>query len=443
VLSLAALFIIQESLFRYLFPVPEVLFNRAAYMPAKFSTEISETRAKALCNVIVRWEFEPDGVSFDHTLNLYGFRGPDFPIKPAADRPRILFVGDSFVEGCGASDDDTLPRQFANLIGTQSAEVINLGVAAANFPEYLRLMLDAVPLLRPHTVFLVACSNDLPALPPFDSPVPPPGGLAALDQRDFTFLSPWQPRAAVAVSLLHEGWSLPFRVHRGPFGFFAPVPDPSNPLSSTRPVEGLDPVLERAMRAGKANPHLQGKLPVFDRNLCRDYEKAGGAANLLRFLTWFCGEYGARLLVIYVPFHVAANPAYLPAQVKLGGCAGFALPASFSDEAHRSQQRHLARECREAGLTFIDSTDTFIAGERRQRLFWPTDGHCNAEGYRLLAELCAERWSTIPQGVALGWHVAPLRGSGAGGRLRPFYFPILPSSRTSAVATTWWPAAER
>ncbi len=392
-LTLAALFVIQEALCRYLFPVPEVLFNRAVYMPPKFSTEISETRAKALCNVIVRWEFEPDGLSFDHTLNLYGFRGPDFPIAPPADRPRILFVGDSFVEGCGASDDETLPRQFAGLIGEQSAEVINLGVAAANFPEYLRLMLDAVPLLRPHTVFLVACSNDLPALPPFDSPVPPPGGLDALDQRPLTVLGPWQPRAFQAMSLLREGWSLPFRVHRGPFNFFAPVPDPSNLLSSTRPVEGLDPVLERAMRAGKANPHLQGKLPVFDRNLRRDYEKAGGVSNLLRFLAWFCGEYGTRLRVIYVPFHAAANPAYLPAQVKLGGCSGFALPASFSDEPHRTQQLHLARACQEAGVTFTDTTDAFIAGERRQRLFWPTDGHCNAAGYRLLAEICAGCWT--------------------------------------------------
>ncbi len=116
-------------------------------------------------------------------------------------------------------------------------------------------------------------------------------------------------------------------------------------------------------------------------------------SNLLRFLAWFCGEYGTRLHVIYVPFHVAANPAYLPAQIKLGGCSGFALPASFSDESHRAQQRHLAGACREAGLTFIDSTDAFIAGERGQRLFWPTDGHCNAAGYGLLAEICVGCWT--------------------------------------------------
>ncbi len=391
-LILVVILVVQEALFRFTFAMPEVLFNRAVYMPPSFSSEVSVARAKALCNVIVRWECAPDGVSFDHTLNLYGFRGPDFPIAPPADRPRILFVGDSFVEGCGASDDDTLPRQFAGLIGEQSAEVINLGVAAANFPEYRRLLLDAVRLLRPQTVFLVVSSNDLPA-PAFDKAVPPPGGLDGLELPPFVYLNPWQPRAVQAVSLLRQGWSLPFRVHRGPYRFFAPEPDPSNPLTGSLAVEGLDPVLERAMRAGKANPHQPGTLPLFERYLRKDYTKEGGVKNLLRFLAWFCREHGTRLGVVYVPFHVAANPVYRAAQIRLGGCAGVPLPASFSDAAHRTQQRHLATACREAGLTFVDSTDAFIAGERQQRLFWPIDGHCNAAGYHLLAELCAKCWN--------------------------------------------------
>jgi lysophospholipase L1-like esterase len=395
VVTLVVILVSQETLFRFAFPMPEVLFNRAGYMPPSFSSEVSVARATALCNVIVRWECAPDGVSFDHTLNLYGFRGPDFPIAPPADRPRILFVGDSFVEGCGASDDDTLPRQFAGLIGEQSAEVINLGVAAANFPEYRRLLLDAVRLLRPHTVFLVVSSNDLPA-PAFDKSVPPPGGLDGLELSPFVYLNPWQPRVIQAVSLLRQGWSLPFRVHRGPFRFFAPEPDPSNPLTGSLAVAGLDPVLERAMRAGKANPHQPGTLPHFERYLREDYTKAGGVSNLLQFLAWFCGEHDTRLHMVYVPFHVAANPAYRAAQIRLGGCSAIPLPASFSDESHRAQQRHLAAACRDARLTFIDSTDAFIAGERRERLFWPTDGHCNAAGYRLLAELCARYWTAWP-----------------------------------------------
>src|SRR4029079_4153459 len=58
---LGTIFVIQEAVCRFLFPVPEVLFNRADYMPNLFSSEITY---KPLCNVVVRWEFEPDGVSF-------------------------------------------------------------------------------------------------------------------------------------------------------------------------------------------------------------------------------------------------------------------------------------------------------------------------------------------------------------------------------------------
>jgi hypothetical protein len=139
-------------------------------------------------------------------------------------------------------------------------------------------------------------------------------------------------------------------------------------------------------------------LPHFEHSLRRDYEVEGGAANHLRFLADFCREHGVRLNVVYVPFHVAANPAYLAAQMRLGGCTGVHLPATFSDSTHRTQQRHLARACQDAGLPFVDTTDAFIAGERHARLFWPTDGLCNAAGYRLLAEQCARLWAAQQRG---------------------------------------------
>jgi hypothetical protein len=87
VVVLSVFVALQEIILRFTFPVPETLFNRSDY----------RAPPKPLCNVIVRWECEPDGLAFDHTLNLYGFRGPDFTIAPPTDRPRILFIG----EGAG------------------------------------------------------------------------------------------------------------------------------------------------------------------------------------------------------------------------------------------------------------------------------------------------------------------------------------------------------
>src|SRR5438445_9294550 len=126
-----------------------------------FGSAFSPSSKRGLSNVRIVWESEPDGFAFEHLLNIYGFRGPDFPIDPPADRARVLFIGDSFVEGCGAAEDDTLPMQFARMVEQPArgerrpVEAINLGVAGSNFPEYTRALKDAVALLRPADVFLL------------------------------------------------------------------------------------------------------------------------------------------------------------------------------------------------------------------------------------------------------------------------------------------------
>jgi lysophospholipase L1-like esterase len=382
---LAAFFVIQEVILRFAFPLPEVLFNRVDYMRPQFAPNVSKKPLKALCNVIIRWECAPDGLSIDQTLNIYGFRGPDFIIAPPSDRPRILFIGDSFVEGCGASDDDTLPQQFSRLVTAVPApDVLNLGISANGFPEYLKLMRDAVPLLRPSAVFVVACFNDLP-MSDDTAPVPPPGDIESLPPHNFAVLHPYVPRAVQAVRLLSQGWTLPRRGHRGPFPFLPSFAEPAE-------VENLDADVEEAMRTGKCNPTLAGSMPMFEKGLRHNFEKSGGAANVLRFMAWFCREHGVRLHVVYIPFHLTANPVYLPAQLKLGGHAKMKLPVSFSDDAHRRQQQHLAKVCRDADIPFLDVTDAMIAAERERRLYWPIDGHCNAHGYRVIAEACARHW---------------------------------------------------
>ncbi len=171
------------------------------------------------------------------------------------------------------------PRQFARLIDDEPApEVLNLGVAAANFPEYLRLVRDSVPLLRPHTLFLVVCSNDLPAVP-FDLPIPPPGGMASLPPRAFPSLSPFQPRVIQAFSLQHDGWVLPRRVHSGPFPFFAPVPSPSNPLSQSKRMEGLDPELEARDAGGESQSVSAGHAAVFRGVSATGLRPGGGSGE--------------------------------------------------------------------------------------------------------------------------------------------------------------------
>jgi lysophospholipase L1-like esterase len=387
----------QELLCRWLFPLPEVYgFNRINYTPLDyFSPEFKEARRRGLCNVRIRWESAPDGYAFDHSLNLYGFRGPNFSIAPPRDRPRLLFVGDSFVEGCGAADDDTLPAQFQRALdAAHPAEVINLGVAGADLPEYARLVQDGASLLRPQAVFLVMCANDLPADPmprlPLEAPTITPRNL-------------WVPRAWEAFVRYEAGLAIPRRWPSGPFPFFAAVPSSANPLTAKEPPANIDPAVRDAMRQGKANP-WQGAGQLYEQMLKHDFKKRGSAAEWLAQIATSCRHYQARLMVVYIPHYTTANPLYFAGQNRLGGTT-YGPKTDWARAPYRSQQHHLRQVCADLDLPMLDTTDAFIAAEQtRGRLFWPVDGHCNPAGYRLLSEICARFLTdgTLPPEEAAG-----------------------------------------
>src|SRR5262249_32458140 len=147
---------VQEAVFRVAFPLPEVgFFNRGYYArslaPGPRGGEAGAGAGER--SLTYRLEAEPDGVAFDPTLNVYGFPGRDFSIAPPRDRPRVVFIGDSFVEGVGASDRDTIPDQFTRALGgPRRVDAINLGMMGASLADYVRVARDAVPLLRPDAV---------------------------------------------------------------------------------------------------------------------------------------------------------------------------------------------------------------------------------------------------------------------------------------------------
>ncbi|MCL5992398.1 MAG: hypothetical protein M1419_09915, partial [Bacteroidetes bacterium] len=123
------LFLFQEILFRVIFPIPEVTnFNRINYSPVFFGTNPSEL--KYLSNASFIWASDPDGVESLINLNLYGFRGNNFCIEPDPDKPRIAFMGDSFVEGYLAKEDETIISNFGKEVKLhgKNYELVNLGI---------------------------------------------------------------------------------------------------------------------------------------------------------------------------------------------------------------------------------------------------------------------------------------------------------------------------
>jgi hypothetical protein len=394
------LFLVQEVGSRLAFPLPEAPdFNRSDYMIVKSLGSPELDVRRGLHRVVVRWESEPDGFAFLHHLNLHGFRGADFPLDPSKGKSRVLFVGDSFGEGCSAGEDDTIPVQFARLAGGD-VEAINLGVAGIGFPQYVRLVRDAVPLLRPRAVFLVVFANDLPtgALPP-ESLAP---------ARRFHRRKPYVPRLWEVGRRLYKGLPVPRVLAGGPFPYFGAVPSPHNTLTWSEghrkpepgnafatvppPPDNIDPEILDAMRRGTFNPCLCGALPWMVRLVGHDFSKGYGVQSHLAHLASLCRAGGASLTVVYIPYHATLKADYLAAQKKFGG-AGVEEITSLEGREYRRQQAHLREATAALGLPFLDLTETYADAERHGvRTFWPYDGHCNALGYRLAAEACAAHW---------------------------------------------------
>lgn len=380
-----------ECAARWIFPEPEIVnFNRIDFTPVGLFGGIekvsgAEERAsygprRPLRNVEISWVSAPDGIENVLHLNLYGFRGDDFPVQPPADRTRVLFLGDSFVEGFGADEDETLPRVFEAL-SQGGVEALNLGIGGADLGDIERLARVAVPLLHPEVVILVVAWNDLPAPPP----EPPPREPFAPRVRPW-----WMPRLVTVVLDLVGGDTPALFYHRGPYPFFLPVPHPSNPLSGEPDDDRIDPDILAAMRRGTFNPYLRNAAPLLEHSRRLPFGPETDGSGQLQRIVEIVRANGASLIATYAPAHVTISDAYLPLWNRLGG---HFQRATLVTPEFRREQRILGRFFAERDVPFVDPTDALAAEEAAgHRLFAGYDGHLNPDGYALLAGLLHEAY---------------------------------------------------
>ncbi|WP_165249498.1 SGNH/GDSL hydrolase family protein [Paludisphaera soli] len=395
--TLLAVAIGQEGLFRALFPTPEVAgFNRINYQQmAQSHPQIGQAMKRGLVYDRLLIESRPDGFAEVHDLNLYGFRGPDFRVDPAPGRRRILVIGDSVVEGQGVDDGATIAAAWSRLLAGDGtpAEVINLGVIAASLPHLWILTRDAVLLLKPTDVVVALYPNDLPApfVPSlFNAPAP------AFPRRAEGF----RPRIvdligrAILEEPIHRRWfHLPIR-------FFSPVPDGTNPWSDGRPrPASLREDLYEDMKAGRLNPWLYAQSQDAPGQLAHDFATGGSPVLFLDRMSQVCRQAGARMMVAYTPFGAVVNPRYAPALVDLGMDRATAESLSV-DPKYRNQNRVLAAVCEELKLPLADATAALEAAEASAPQYWPYDTHPNALGYATIARRIHEVWKATAASAA-------------------------------------------
>lgn len=380
---LLGLLFLQEAALRAVFPVPDVLgFNRLNYA-GKLADHV-KLPSRTLAHMTLWWWSEPDGASFTSALNLHGFRDRSWTLEKPDARRRIAFVGDSFVEGLGAADGETLVDQFARSADEQGLgiEVLNWGAGGFGLGNYARLIADAVPLFMPDDLMLVLYMNDTYEIPAGDDLM---RGTIAPRSPDF-----WRPR------LLHVLESL--RLKRNVIRRWQqPAGDDPKPMNVQprfdadpkllRNVERfVEPALAEAMKAGRLNPAATNLLNRSERVLPLRVE----VTDYLRALKAWLDERQVRLWVSYIPSLNQVSDAYLPAQRQIS--AAIRSPSLTADRFQQNA-RDIGRACRRLGLPYLDLTPELRSAEAEgQRLYWPYDGHMSAAGYRRVGEALVAWW---------------------------------------------------
>jgi len=373
--------VLLEIAVRAVFPLHEAPgFDRASY--SSMDINPGAESPSSLSHASFTWASDPDGFSFVHALNLYGFRDREWTLETPPGTTRVAFVGDSFVEGFSAPAEDTIPARFAALAG-DSVDVLNLGLGGSDLPAYARLLRDAVPLFEPDDVILVVFANDV--LPTrFD-----PAWLAGAVEPERP--SAWTPRLLIVARRLVAGQRVPRRWNEPPVEFLASVPDPRNPWTDGRTAGQLEAFVEpdvaRAIRAGRFNPVLVNYLPWFGQHLKRPFDIEDHLVALRAYLE----ERDSSLWVVYVPTKHQVADRYLETHAR------FSPPESVTSlmgPEFQVQAALLGETCRALGIPFLDLTPALRAAEAGgDPLYWGYDDHLRPAGYREVGALVYAWWS--------------------------------------------------
>lgn len=361
----------QEIALRLLFPIPEIInFDRVHYMVEDAGKE----GAAHLRNLELYWESSPDtNAKFVHQLNRYGFRDDDWTVKKPEGKVRVVFFGDSFVEGVMAAQDETLPAYFAQL--REDAEVMNAGLLGEGMDTYLQLAADIIPVFKPDLAFLCIYANDL-------------GKEEAVKVPDY-FLEPeyfnsWKPRALEIIDQMNSFGPLRMRGTTSERQLLPKVPEEANPWTKNEAelANHVNTDLATQMKAGTFNPFAANRLQKEEYHL-KQFPNLGQS---LPFFYDYCNKHETTPVVVYIPSRNQVTNHYLPFEKNLCqiNCPDSLDLTTFNYQRHA---RIIGNMCKEIGIMFIDLT-TIVRKEEAagNHLYWNYDEHMRGKGYRRIAE---------------------------------------------------------
>jgi len=380
---LFAIFTLQEILLRIVFPIPEISnFNRINYSPLFFGTEAK--KVKYLENASFIWASLPDNTENINELNLYGFRDEDWNVKKEDNIKRVIFIGDSFVEGFLSSRDSIIPTSFGKVAfeNYYDLQVMNMGIGGNDFNGYFKLLRDAVTIFKPDYLFLIINSNDLPAKNYKPSLLE--------DKIKVKFSNEYTPRLISVIDNYLSGKTVAHRWKSKPFYFFPAVPSLRNPWSLSKNRSEweryVSPKIANAMMKGRFNPFSVDEYDDYKTNLLNDINVSGHFTALRNF----CDENEVKVYLAYIPSRSQVSDYYLKYQKEFCKTKN---PTSLMGYEYQLHARIISDVCSKLGLDFFDFTPIFKKAEAKGiHLYWNYDEHLNSTGYNLAGKSLFKWW---------------------------------------------------
>lgn len=373
---LLLVFIIQEVVFRVSFPIPELSnFDRALFVLK------ADQKGQFVRNKSFAWWSLPDTSAPNHIdYNMYGFRGDEWKLKRSRNKKRIMFVGDSFVEGIMAPSAQTIPEAFRSSAKNQEIEVMNAGMLGVGMQEYLQFIADAVPIFRPNVVFLVVYANDFTSndiqIPAFN-----------LAEKHFDRS---KPRAVELLTQYREGNPVPFRKSLSRKKLLPNKEDPSFPFKGKVDKMYLhaDSALVEKMCKAEFNPYKLNEMFRSEKEL----REVADFTIPIDFFRYYSEKYKFEPIVVYIPARNQVTDYYL--QFDHRSSLKFNRALTFTSPMYNRNQQLLQESCKSLGVTFMDLTDVVKNEESvGNHLFWNFDDHMRGKGYQIIGEELYERWS--------------------------------------------------
>lgn len=293
-------------------------------------------------------------VEFSNAIawNAIGMRGPEIPERRTPHVPRLLVLGDSFIEGKQVADDAVLTAVMTEMSRERVTplEVINLGVSGVGTAREIHLWEKLGQSLQPDIVVLGFYPNDV-------RNNAERGEFALEEGRVVLRIEPKSPRLLARV----RAW-LGARSH-----LFILIRSGQNALD-----EWLDP------------PTAIESEDVFarepDERVRRGWEMTRA---LLDDLAQKVRAAGARLVLVLIPTRFQVDDALWSAHA-----AALGIEPATCDLL--IPNRVLAEWGEARGVRVVDLLEGFRARNTANSFYYAGDAHWNAAGHRLAAQLILE-----------------------------------------------------